>query len=433
MRYVFLIISLAFTFCGNAYALGSISNPLGIDITKKTKQKSLKKSKVIPPLPLPITKKESKGEAEIQKAESEEALGDEDAEFTPFIDKGSSSLPIAPEVARALSETDIPDSIFEGSLERLDKHLTRKTVEEEEEEIEKDIEALFSNIDAIVEDKENQEDTPEPIHLAQKSEAIPAEDTNTASPPLLTDTEKVDTQTQENKVIVKKQENSPEPKAITQIAKKPQDVPPIPAPNATSSKPAQAEVKPTPTKAKKILTKSKKTKLNPKLMRFVRDESVFILFKDDDVILGKLSNKASLDQMPFPSYYQKYTKALRTPESLIKSQQIEKFIKARSYVAHIPLSNRNLIANIKSEINSSNLSNLRILENYYDTLDISDELGNSMVHMASMKNNLPATKWLIMKGAKLGMLNNNNLSAREIAYIKGNRDIYFMLKKAGAK
>lgn len=51
-------------------------------------------------------------------------------------------------------------------------------------------------------------------------------------------------------------------------------------------------------KAKKIVKIKQKKKIDRKLMRFVRDESIFILFKDDDIVLGKLTERAEFEQMP---------------------------------------------------------------------------------------------------------------------------------------
>lgn len=182
-------------------------------------------------------------------------------------------------------------------------------------------------------------------------------------------------------------------------------------------------------KPKKIAVKPKQ---DVKLLKFIKDESILILFKDDDVILGKLTTKAKLDQMNFSTYLKLHEENNKKIQDQAQKHLTQKFI-AKHSAPFIPLSKQYLRKEIKKEIADSSLNNIRIFVDNYDILNMSDSKGNNMLHLANIHNDFIIAKWLVMKGIKLNHLNKEYLAPIDLALLSKNWIIFDLLDKAGAK
>lgn len=468
-----LVIFILFFSLSSALAKGSINNPLGMLLaapkTDEPKHNPSQTTNVNP---------DNSMQAQEAAAEEDEAL-----EFTPFIEKGAAALPVAPGLMESMAKQDVPHSILDESEKIIKPKLAKKDQNIEEKEFEDNINKLFSN----------QEEAPEATEdsgflgklanifskkgfegeiaegegfidinfskkpgekIADKDDQIQIEHDiqETLKAEMAKELKEDDTLITKNKdgslhVITPKKplevkdSTAPEakkedPKTIVankKIKDKEPKAPPIQSLAATHKiqKATRSEV--ILPKPKKVVKIKKKKQIDRKLMSFIRDESIFILFKDDEVVLGNLTRRAKIDQMPFNDYLTLYYKKQKEKAGEKRAKQMEEFIEARSYYATVPLSDSYLKREVKKEIKKSSLTNLKVLEDNYEIIDMVDNDGNTMLHLATYNNNPAIVKWLIMRGAHLDSINFEAISPREIAGFNRNWQIFDMLEKADPK
>lgn len=404
--------------------------------------------------PEPIKQEETKAEQTSEETPSDEIneLEKEIEEFTPFIDTGNIGLPIAPEVMRSMAEQDVPQNILDdnNSSPKLVKIETEEEEEiangmdqllakENEEEDEDDNEAASDNSQIIAKAPENKENEAKanpqiPVEVKDAKPDAPMPNEMLANTPLTPEKATLPAQTKLVKEEADEGNNAKETTA-TEISPTPApepETPPVPAFAEANNRAAAPTQIAKPERPKIAIRKPKpKQKKDAKLKRFIRDESIFILFKDDDIILGNLSQRAKLDQMPFPKYLSLYKESLEEETGMERAVQMEKFIKARSYIAHVPIKKKLLKKSVRKEIRASNLSDLRALDNHYEIIDmVLDSNGNTALHIATYEDNPAIVKWLIMRGAHLNALNIDSITATEIAGSKRNWKIFEMLETA---
>lgn len=402
-----------------------------------------------------LEKEAKKSDQEIEETPEDEMneLEEEIEEFTPFIDTGNIGLPIAPEVISSMAEQDVPDNILNNSPapklpiindekeeEEIVDGMTKILAKENEEEDEDDNQAKSVDSQIIAKATKNK------ANEAQTNPQIPVEVTDAkpdasmpneilANAPLAPEKKTTSDPAIEVKEGTKKENNAKEStknETIPAPAPEP-EAPPIPAfakANNPPKAPSQIAKPQRPKIAIRKPTKPKEKK-DKKLLRFIRDESIFILFKDDDVILGKLSDRAKLDQMPLPKYLSLYKENQKEKTGMRRAVQMEKFIKARSYIAHYPIREKELKKSIRKEIRASNLSDLRALDDYYEIIDMDlDDNGNTALHIATYEDNPAIIKWLIMRGAHLDAVNIDAITPKELAGSRRNWKIFEMLEEA---
>lgn len=439
------------------------------------------------PLAAFMSKPEEKEEEdEIDEAPDESPAGEnkeleeEILEFTPFIDSGKAGLPMAPELISSIAEQEMPEVLMNNMEDEKSEKLA-KIESEEDEQLAEEMDKLFGGTV-----KEEEEDEDEGQNTAAKEDTKIIVKAPVDTQPIEVSEEKQEETNLENKDTKPTKASASEPVANEILSEhleeasetkakeeKTETLQPVKlaandAQKSSTELPAEAEVKKEaeeikedpqkPTAIKEappiliasiaentdkpqeisniekpeiIVRKKKPKKRDIKLMRFIRDESIFILFKDDDIILGKLSERAKLDQMPFPEYLRLYKNSIKDNSGMEKSIQMEKFIKARSHYAHVPIKKSQLQKSVRKEIRSSNLSDLRTLDDHYEIIDmVLDNNGNTALHIATYEDNPAIVKWLIMRGAHLGAVNIDSITATDLASSKRNWKIFEMLETA---
>jgi ankyrin repeat protein len=146
-----------------------------------------------------------------------------------------------------------------------------------------------------------------------------------------------------------------------------------------------------------------------------------------------LSSKGRLDQMEGAAYIRLYEKSIEEAKTREKGRNNTWFILSRSKEEPVSLPKKYLFKISVDDIEKSNLTDLRILANNYSILDMIDKQGNSLLHIASFNDNPAITKWLIMRGIDINMLNHKGASALDIAENRQYWRIYNLLEQAGAQ
>lgn len=412
-------------------AIASIDSPLANLISSSELEEPKKEPKQVK-----ITKPQKTKPILEEESEEDDAL-----EFTPFIERGNIPLPIAPGVMETMADQEVPDSILEEvAEEKVEKSLAREEEEDNEENELADVLAGFFEAEETIKAEAPKEADIPPI---TEDRFIKEPDESLAINTISEEIEKPDLSIkQKEEPIIAAKPNDVKTKVIAKTApipsvnkKTPQEIVAPPLPNLAvaqqpSEEPKKAINLPKPKKATKT---TKPQKLDRKLMRFVRDESVFILFKDDDIVLGKLTERAKIDQMPFNNYLNLYYKNQEKKAGKKRAKRIEKFIEARSGLEPVPLPDRYLREAMQKEIKLSNLTNLKVLEDNYEIIDMVDDDGNTALHLATYDNNSAIVKWLIMRGTHLEPINFQATTPKEIAGANRNWQIFDMLEKAEVK
>lgn len=176
--------------------------------------------------------------------------------------------------------------------------------------------------------------------------------------------------------------------------------------------------------------------IDPELEKFIHNETQMLLVPDDDVLLGVLSDDARSNYMGYSEYLSLY---LQYRESVKKSKQRDDalaFIDDRRAIDgnDIPLlSDRYLFTNAVSHIQDSRLDDLRALVDNYNILDLIDNRGNTLLHVAAYKDNMNLTKWLIMRGANVSAINYDSISPLDIAKHEQYWGVFNLLEAANAQ
>ena len=97
------------------------------------------------------------------------------------------------------------------------------------------------------------------------------------------------------------------------------------------------------------------------------------------------------------------------------------------------LSEKYLFANALEDMKYNRLDNLRVLANNYKLLNLTDQNGNSLLHLAAVSDDLYLTKWLIMRGANVNAMNNDAITAKDIAEYEQYWGVFNLLDAANAK
>ena len=175
---------------------------------------------------------------------------------------------------------------------------------------------------------------------------------------------------------------------------------------------------------------------NPEIETFVQNEMKMLTMPDDDVVLGFITNDAKFDYIGYSQYFAIYQKYREYVKRLHKLDETISFIDYHQKIDgnDIPaLSDSELFATAVQDIQYSKIDDLRALVDNYKLLNLVDNNGNSLMHIATLTDNVAVTKWLIMRGANVNAINDDWVSPRDIAEYKQYWEILNLLESAHAK
>lgn len=329
-----------------------------------------------------------------------------------FIEKGDSSLPVAPEVAKTLRSIELPNV-----PKPIDEPTLTNSTEKESLAPKQEPKTDTKTTPDITKQAQLHKDLPQPGSLRASPTTPPKPTQEVAPPPAPITQAKIEPSRAKYTTPAETKGQKLEPTPMMQIVER-----------KRSLKPRPLEQKPI-----KPAINDKKEIIDPAQMKFVKDELLLLMFKDDDIILGKLSEDARIDQMSSVEYIKLYEKYIEKKKNRDNTKKIDWFILGHAKEAPVMLPKKYLLKNSIKDIESSNLRDLRVLADNYSILDMLDKNGNNLLHIAIFNDSALITKWLIMKGIDINRLNNNSTTALELSDYLQYWEIFNLLEKAGAK
>ncbi|CEO17154.1 hypothetical protein RMONA_03835 [Rickettsia monacensis] len=169
--------------------------------------------------------------------------------------------------------------------------------------------------------------------------------------------------------------------------------------------------------------------------KFVKDETQMLLLPDDDIVLGKLTEQAALEQMDMYAYIELFQKKEEWIASAERRKAVESFIKYDNDInkkkdIYANLSYCSAVDNAFRAVDRNNLFGLRALLDVYPILQEKSRLGETLLTAAIYNDNYYLAKFLVIRGIKISTLNDQCQYPLDIALAQGNANIACMLIKA---
>ncbi|ABV74647.1 Ankyrin repeat [Rickettsia akari str. Hartford] len=170
-------------------------------------------------------------------------------------------------------------------------------------------------------------------------------------------------------------------------------------------------------------------------IKFVKDETQMLLLPDDDIVLGKLTEQATLEQMDMYGYIALFQKKEEWIASAKRRKVVESFIKYDSYInkkqdIYSNLSYCKAVDNAFRAVDSNNLFGLRALLDVYPILQEKSRSGETLLTAAIYNDNYYLAKFLVIRGVQIATLNDECQYPLDIALAQANTNIACMLIKA---
>ncbi|WP_017443263.1 ankyrin repeat domain-containing protein [Rickettsia gravesii] len=169
--------------------------------------------------------------------------------------------------------------------------------------------------------------------------------------------------------------------------------------------------------------------------KFVKDETQMLLLPDDDIVLGKLTEQATLEQMDMYAYIELFQKKEEWIASAERRKVVESFIKYGNDInkkkdIYANLSYCSAVENAFRAVDRNNLFGLRALLDVYPILQDKGRSGETLLTAAIYNDNYYLAKFLVIRGIKISTLNDECQYPLDIALAQGNANIACMLIKA---
>ncbi|MFA1689177.1 ankyrin repeat domain-containing protein [Candidatus Rickettsia barbariae] len=169
--------------------------------------------------------------------------------------------------------------------------------------------------------------------------------------------------------------------------------------------------------------------------KFVKDETQMLLLPDDDIVLGKLTEQATLEQMDMYAYIELFQKKAEWIVSAERRKVVESFIKYGNDInkkkdIYANLSYCSAVENAFRAVDRNDLFELRALLDVYPILQEKGRSGETLLTAAIYNDNYYLAKFLVIRGIKISTLNDECQYPLDIALAQGNANIACMLIKA---
>jgi hypothetical protein len=184
---------------------------------------------------------------------------------------------------------------------------------------------------------------------------------------------------------------------------------------------------------------------------FVKRELKVFTLPNDDMILGQITEEAEIENMDLPKYAKLYKQVMLTEPKKNSTDKANKFIKnvkTKTQRKIDPDSVKMMMDNnpefaisfSRDEVSyltifaakNGDLELLRLMIDNYYSLDIVDEIGNSLLMIATMNNKDKIVAYLLRKGIDPNIANMENQTPLSVASKNHHHNIIKMLKEAGA-
>lgn len=184
---------------------------------------------------------------------------------------------------------------------------------------------------------------------------------------------------------------------------------------------------------------------NLEKQRFIANETVLLQRPNDQVVLGRITDKALLYEAPYAKYVKSFWVEFEREANSLRRQNIKMFLdqypqKFDSSQLDIipsetglPLSRDDIDALAFDAIDDSDLVTLMALLQNFDILQTArDSIGNSLLARAVLHGNEDDIVFLLQEGIDVNTLNFNNQTPLMLAAIMGNTEMMETLMTAGA-
>ncbi|MGX6959790.1 MAG: ankyrin repeat domain-containing protein [Rickettsia endosymbiont of Pentastiridius leporinus] len=177
------------------------------------------------------------------------------------------------------------------------------------------------------------------------------------------------------------------------------------------------------------------TEVTESAEKFAKNETQMLLLPNDDVVLGKLTEEAALEQMDIYSYIKLAQQKEAWIANADRRKAVENFIKYdddldKKKDIYATLSYCSAVDNAFRAIDRNSLSKLRVLLDVYPILQQKNKRGNNLLTAAVYNDNYYLAKYLVIRGIKISTLNSECQYPLDIALANGNSNIACMLLKA---
>lgn len=167
---------------------------------------------------------------------------------------------------------------------------------------------------------------------------------------------------------------------------------------------------------------------------FISDESTMLLLEDDDIVLGKITTNAYLESLHGKEYinlfWKNYISGVEQKRSHITDSFIRKYEFAHKGIDATVLSNREAKKLAFEAIRRDNLEDLRVLVDNYPILQSYNKNGNNMLMTAIEFDNISISKFLLIRGVDLFLVNRDGDNILSIARESNDPDMERIINNA---
>ncbi len=180
------------------------------------------------------------------------------------------------------------------------------------------------------------------------------------------------------------------------------------------------------------LEKTPAKKISNELTKFTQDEIQMLLYQNDELVLGVLTEEARIEQMDAHSFIQRFKQIYDRQKRKTQRKKIDNFI--ANYNIYFRLakqqwSNSLMIDQAFDTIRQNNLVALKAMVDSYSILQKSGIEGFTLLHEAANVSNYYIAKFLIIRGINMTILDEKCRTALDIAEERHN-SIGCLIRKA---
>ncbi|MCC8371598.1 MAG: hypothetical protein LN568_02420 [Rickettsia endosymbiont of Pseudomimeciton antennatum] len=172
--------------------------------------------------------------------------------------------------------------------------------------------------------------------------------------------------------------------------------------------------------------------ISPEMALFIEDEKQMLFLPDDDIVLGKLTEEARLNQMAMYAFIQIFKRIYDSEHRENQRKIINRFIDNYNRDVHITNSIVNDATDRAFEaVRKNNLFTLRAFLDNYSIIQKRGDDNYTLLHEAAETGNYYMAKFLIMRGINIKATDYHYRTALEISD-EQNNNVSCLIRKATA-
>ena len=188
----------------------------------------------------------------------------------------------------------------------------------------------------------------------------------------------------------------------------------------------------------KVIVTTSKTKSDLNKSKFIRDETIMLEIPYDDVVEGRITDKAKLKMISSHEYIKEFQQQIKQRSVQKLADAIDDYLLTynRSFLypeslANIKSKQDDAIEEAISALVKDNIGNFSAIIDNSPILNTELEYGNNFLHLAVLYNKLDFARYLLSKGINAKKQNNYHLTPYMIADLLRNFDMLRLILNAG--